>query len=440
MPLERLTVFWRRWRGAIIGTTAVMLGCRIGDVFNFLYSILLGRWLGNGEFGQASALLNAVAIPAAAIGVLVCRETVWRTEAHQQTQLSRFVWRWFWWSLAAGALCALIIICCNSYVGTILRYSHPAVGYGLAALVVLTLVRPFWQSVLLGQERFLLISFGPPLEGFMRLAFTMLLLYYLHAGLQGVVAAQVMTGIVMLAYGMVLGIPSARARRAPPPSPSATPPCSVSNNRTPFYSLATSLVMVTALTLLMSTDVIVANFVFPGPIADGYAGVAILGKIVLYVPESMAVILLPSFLRDDAYGRSSTRYVLAAIGIAAAGALTLTIVYAIWGTAILTLYRREFAAYAHLLPWYAAAMGGVAVCRMIGTQAMARSRLAPGLALLAVAGLQVLGFYCFRRTIDQTAYVLAATSFLAALVSISTAVIGRRNCREKPAVATAGCQ
>lgn len=393
-----------------------MIGSRLGDVFNFLYSIMLARWLGGGEFGSASALMLALSIPAATANVLVCRETVWRTETREPQQLLAFVWRWFWRALGVGLVGALLIILFNPYAGTILRYNHPAVGYGLAALVVLTLVRPFWQSVLQGQERFLLISAGPPLEGFLRLTLTMAFLYFLQAGLQGVVAAQVITGVILLAYGMVFGIRGTRTRAAQPTP--VTPRLQSCPSPTTWRALAASMAMTTALTLLMSTDVIVVNFVFPGPIADAYAAVATLGKIVLYVPESLAVILLPSFVRDAAHDRSSARTTLAGVAVALAGAVLITLLFAVCGTAIMRLiYPQAFLAYAHLLPWYAVAMGGVAVCRMLGTQAMARGVLAPGVALLIVAALQVLGFYLFRLNVEQTTTVLVATSLFAAAVS-----------------------
>jgi len=407
---------------AILGAGAVMMGSRLGDAFNFLYSIMLARWLGGGEFGSASALMLALAIPAATINVLVCRETVWRTETQQPQALRAFVWRWFWRAFAAGSVCAALIVLFNPYVGTVLRYNHPDVGYGLAALVVLTLTRPFWQSVLQGQERFLLISAGPPLEGFLRLTLTMAFLYFLQAGLRGVVAAQAITGVILLGYGMVLGIAGTRthAQQHAPATPlphACAPP-------TNWRTLAASLTITTALILFISTDVIVVNFIFPGPIADAYAAIATLGKIVLYVPESLAVIMLPIFVRDAAHARSSTRATVAAVAIALAGAAAITLLFALCGTALMrAVYPQAYLAYAHLLPWYAVAMGGVALCRMLGTQAMARGLLAPGVALLAVAALQVLGFYLFRLNVGQTTIVLVITSLAAAVVSAAMALV-----------------
>lgn len=398
-----------------------MLGSRLGDVFNFLYSIMLARWLGGGEFGSASALMLALSIPAVTASVLVCRETVWRTETREPRALLAFVWRWFWRALGVGLAGALLIIVFNPYVGTILRYSHPAVGYGFAALIVLTLVRPFWQSVLQGQERFVLVGACPALEGFLRLTLTMFVLYFVRAGLQGVVAAQVLTGLLVLAYGMVFGIRGTRVRTAQP-APAAVSPAGCATATT-WRTLAASLSMTTALTLLMSTDVIVVNFVFPGPQADAYAAVATLGKIVLYLPESLATILLPAWVRDAAYARTSARPVLAAIAVALTGAVAVTLLFAAYGLPLMRMiYPAAYSAYAHLLPWYAVAMGGVAVCRMLGTQAMARGVLAPGVALLGVAAVQVLGFYLFRLNVEQTTTVLVATSLFAAAVSTGVAL------------------
>ncbi|MCX7847407.1 MAG: hypothetical protein N2595_05215 [bacterium] len=409
-----LHAFWQRWRNAIIGVSLVMLGSRLGDACNFVYSIFLARWLGDGDFGRASALLLALGIPAATINVLVCRETVWRTERCEPQMLSAFVWRWFWRTLAVATAGALLIIVFNPYVGTILRYEHPAVGVGFAALLVLTLVRPFWQSVVQGQERFAVVAAAPVLEGFLRLMLTMGLLYFFQAGLVGVVAAHVMTGAALLAYGVWFGVRGVQRHSAhfigkdQPRMDTAV----VST----WSTLLSSLAMTAALTLLVSTDMIVVNFVFPGVLADAYAAVATLGKIVLYMPESLAVILLPGLVRDAAYARSSAHTLLWSVAVTLLGGLCLVALFTVWGGEVLRLvYARGFDAYAHLLPWYAAAMGGVAVCRMLGTRAMARSQLIDGVVLLCMAGVQVLGFYMFRRTVEQTTIVLAVTSWLAAV-------------------------
>lgn len=408
---------WQRWRTAILGTSMVMLGSRLGDACNFMYSIVLARWLGDGDFGRASALMLALGIPAATINVIVCRETVWRLEHQESRALRAFVWRWFWRTCAVGVLAAALIILLNPYVGTILRYEQPAVGVGFALLFLLTLLRPFWQSVVQGQERFLIIALGPMLEGFLRVTLTMLFLYFLRAGLQGVVAAQALTGVVLLLYGMWFGVRGGDSQLRGPTSCVSTKegtPCT-----TTWRAVVASLLMTTALTLLTSTDVIVVNFVFPGPIADAYAAVATLGRIVLYVPESLAITLLPGLVRDAVRARSSQGTVLAAVGVTVVTTLALVALFAVGGAVILRwVYARGFDAYAHLLPWYAAAMGAVAICRVCGTHAMARARITDGIVLLGMASLQVLGFYCFRRTVEQTTWVLAATSALAALVSV----------------------
>jgi hypothetical protein len=63
------------------------------------------------------------------LGVLICREAVWRCANNHQAELRRYVWRWFWRVL--GVTCALgaLVIMFSAYVGTLFRYESRSTTY-----------------------------------------------------------------------------------------------------------------------------------------------------------------------------------------------------------------------------------------------------------------------------------------------------------------------
>jgi len=406
----RLGAATHDYRAAVPGLLMMLVGPRIGDALNFVYNLLLVRWLGEAQYGQAAAILSAIGIPSAALGVLICRETVWLTEANDHAALLRYVWRWFWRVGTAAALVGVGVIFLSPYVGTIFRYEHASTTYALAAMIVATAVGPLWGSVIQGQKRFLLLGSIPVAQGMVRVALTAALLYL---GLQvtGVLYAQFlsMSFVIMwcvLAARKPVAVAGSAHDRLPARSTSLLP-------------LFNNLVTTTALTSLMLADVVVVNFVFPGPMAGGYACVTVFGRIACYVPESLANILQPYLMRDHVQGRDDRWQLFVCVAIAMALAMAVALLFWLVGTPLFTWLRPAYVPYVQYLPVYVMAMGFLSVARLSGTYAMAHERLRAGIVLLAMAVLQIVAFYVFRQTLWRFVTVQVTVTALTAVLSLT---------------------
>jgi len=393
----------------IPGMLVMLIGPRIGDVLSFVYGLLLGRWLSGAEFGQASAILNAISIPATALGVLICRETVWRSARNQHAELLQYVWRWFW--RVVGATCALgvLVILFSAYVGTIFRYEYRSTTYALAAFIVTTGVGPLWGSVIQGQRRFLLLGSVPMVQGLSKLLLTAALLY---TGWQvtGVLTAQVLSSVLVIGWIMLMA-----QRRYVAPQPAGQGAATKISDQ---WSLLNNVITTAATITLVSIDVLVVNFVFPGVMAGGYAAVSMFGKIATYIPESIATYLQPYLMHARGAHTQNKYYFNISCLIGVAGTLLLAGFFWLCGAGLFSRLLPAYVAYAPYLPLYTLAMGLMALARMAGTFAMARDDARVGIWLAGIAVLQLGGFFLFRQTLWHIIGVELAIAALAACVGI----------------------
>ena len=410
-----LRAAWRQWRGIILSTTAVMVGLRIGDLLNVLNAAVLSRWLAPQEFGQASALLSALAIPATAVGVVVCREAVWLTETAEHDALLRYVWRWFWWLVAIGAAAGGVVLVFGETFQEVFRIKQAAVTYAFIATLLVTIIAPLWGGVLQGQHRFWPLSMIPIVQSCVRILATMGLLY---AGLRllGAVVAPTLSALAAIGWCMYW-VHQPLKRAAAIVTPAANRP----QRPPPLTALLNDLLPITAMTLLMSSDVIVANFLFAEQ-SGGFAAVSMIGKLTFYVPQGIAVVLLPHVMRNDARGESSLHYLRASVGASALMSAAIIAVLYVWNNQIMHLLRPDnaFTAYAGFLPRYTLAMGFYSIIPLTTNYAMARGVKRVGWYLLAVAPAQILVFYLFRHSMQQ---LVDAVTIVAGVAAVGSYVL-----------------
>jgi hypothetical protein len=162
-------------------------------------------------------------------------------------------------------------------------------------------------------------------------------------------------------------------------------------------------------------------------VADGYGGVATIGKIVCYAPESLSIILMPLVMRNALRSQDSRRHVYAGLAATVLATAALVSVYAVWGTPIMRLYNESFVAYAPLLPKYALAMGFISLARVCATYDLARGRFRTGGLLMALIPFELALFYLLRRTVNDTVNMLLLASATAALLSLLSCFFPRRD-------------
>lgn len=393
----------------------VFIGLRMGDALSLLNNIVLGRWLDPVEFGQANALLKALSIPTIAIGVMVCREAVWLSETQTRDALLRRAWRWFLVLTCIGTGCGVLVVVLGSVFQTIFKFSHQSVCYAIAATVAVTIMSSLWGSVLQGQRQFVQLSTVPLLQGMVRIVATMALIY-MGFHLAGAMMAPTLAMLATMAWCMYW------VHRAPG-SALAQPPVGTASLVRPHLltMFLNDLIPLTALTILLSTDVIVVNYLLPAD-TGGYAAVTTIGQITFYVPQGIVIALLPYVMRDSIQGRTSRWYFL--MSVAATGLVSGVIIWLLyqWHSQIMHLYNPVFVRHAGYMPRYTVAMGMFSIVTITTNYAMARGIRRIGLYLLCLVPIQIALYYfasgSLQSLIDRTVMVafLALAGSLVLLV------------------------
>lgn len=259
-----------------------------------------------GVLGSLLALLAAAAVPLTAYQAVLTAQVRRSHDAGEQVAMAPAVRR----LTGVGAAAALVLVAAAPAIANFLHLESVrplllAAGY-LVPLMVATVA---W-AVVTGTGRYRAAAgavIGSVGTRFLAGA-TLIPLF----GVDGAVAASVLSESV-LAIGLVLsaGGSSGASRRLH---------VAWSNGG---YSATTSI----GLWLLIGGDILLARHLFPGAPAGLYAAAATLAHIAMYLPQSVATVLLPSFADTD--GKAALAALRRALGYAAllggggAGALAL---------------------------------------------------------------------------------------------------------------------
>ncbi|SDX49389.1 Membrane protein involved in the export of O-antigen and teichoic acid [Modestobacter sp. DSM 44400] len=250
-----------------------------GHIGNYLYYVLAARALSPAEFAEVSAMTGLATIafmPATGVQAAVARDVAALTArglAAEAAALARAVSR----RVGLVQVGLLLVLCLGAPAAVaVLDLSSAWVWLAGSVWIVLGLGLQISLGVHQGRERFGLV--GAVLGGPMGVLRPMLLIpFVLAAGVVGALAAlaaATVVGLVMTSWG-------ARSRRGGTAGPARLP------------QVRTALIALGAFASLTNIDLLIAKVTL-GPTEAGlYASAALLGKIALYGPSALALMLLP---------------------------------------------------------------------------------------------------------------------------------------------------
>src|SRR5581483_5327891 len=297
----------------------VWVAVTLTNVLFYLFQIMVVRGLGPGDYGLFGALLGIVYLAAAASNAInACVAGVIARQAAGEGADAR--------KAAGAALGQMLIVagvvfalvCLAAPFLRMYLHGHSLLPILLTnVLLFLALVGPVVQGALLGEQRFAWYSASQLLNGGSRLLLGGLAIA-LGFGVAGALGAVVVALTATMLLGLAVAQPrltvSWRSLRSGPLGPILLP-------------MAVGFL---AISMPTSADVLVARHFFASHEAGLYAGVAALGRIILFLPLSVSLVLYPKIAQDAAAGRSSERYLPIGVGLSCllAGAATLVLALA----------------------------------------------------------------------------------------------------------------
>ncbi len=271
---------------SILASGAVLfLGMTVANGGAYVLNLVVGRLLGPTDFGVFVSLVSLAAIltmPATALATVATKfsaEFVAQREFGKLRTLAQLLERTAVWA-GLGLLVGLGVAAPNVQQYLQLPARLPivvlAISFGLSFLL------PVARGFLQGQQRFAALSLNTALEPLIKLVAVVGLIRF-GFGVSGAVAS----------YGIAFASCYLLARWMMLPASASTASTSPIDRRTIWtYSLPT-LVTLVSLSFLTSADVILAKHYFSADDAGIYAGLATIGKIILYVSAPLVAVMFP---------------------------------------------------------------------------------------------------------------------------------------------------
>jgi O-antigen/teichoic acid export membrane protein len=385
--------------GLLILTTSM-----VGHLGNYLFYVLAARALSPAQFADVSAMTALATItfmPASGVQAAVARDTASLIASGRPGDadgLTRSVARAL--GLVQAALLLVLVLATPAAVA-FLDLSSDAVWWTGTAWLVLGLALQVGLGPLQGRQRFGAV--GAVLAGPLGALRPLLLVPGVAlAGVTGALGALVLATVVgLVGVGWVL-------RR------------SFLDRASPRVRLTGALPAIAALVgiaALTNADVLAAKTLLPPTAAGLYASAALLGKIALYAPSALALVLLPKVTARLASGQDVRTPALVTMGatVATGGLVALAILLAPPESVGLVFGPEYIDAYALAAP-LAAVMTLCALLQVHLMMALATREWATLWTAAGAAVLQLLGLALLAESAVDVVVVTAVATAAAVLV------------------------
>jgi O-antigen/teichoic acid export membrane protein len=341
------------------------------------FTVIFARVLGASGYGSLAVLLSAfiiMMVPGSALQIAAAREVSGDLAAHN-ADAGAGVRRWIARLAAATVLVALIAIPLRSLIGALLNVDDLWAAAAVPVTAMLWMILCVERGVLQGFQRYRTVAFSIVGEASSRIVFALLLV---AVGLD-VTGAFLGSALSLLAVGLVLLAP---LRRELPPIDEAGKDVRLRD------LLAGAWIPVIALTLLLGLQelhVIIVKHEASDAAAGAYAVAAVAAKAIIWVAVGLGMYLLPEATRRGKTGVDARPILLRTLGLIAAAAVPMVLIYSAAGEPLLeAVFGEDLAAASGALPWLGLAMSLLA-CAYLSVQYLLAMGRAVFVWVLAVA-------------------------------------------------------
>lgn len=381
--------------------------------FDYAVNIVAGRRLTPMEFSVFVTVTAVLQVMVQATNVIrnvvafyTAESTVFADASARVGMVLRRSWRWAWhWGLIAATTMALA----GPLLARFLRIDSPWPLWAAALALLLLFLRPVTDGALQGVQHFWGLGWVQILQSTARLAFTILLIG-LGGQAAGVILALPLGSILALGLAFLL---LRNYFRAPAPSNTPRP---ISRQ----YTLIT-LVGLLAFALMVNVDPILVRRLFGDAIAETYAPIVTLGKMNLFIPLGIGLVLFPKATQRQAAGRDSRPVLLLALAATLFPGLALTLLYwAVPGRIVHTVFGEAYAA-----PGVVLALVGLATTLYAGVNiwlnyALSLNRHTYIYALAVIVAGQIGAMLLFHARLESIALIMILTGITANLAGLLT--------------------
>ena len=412
---------------ALSGGALLLVSNTLVNLGNYLYNLVLGRWLGPEAFADVSLIITlflVFTLVAMTMQTVVARfaatESVGETPGPRLAGLRSYTVRWAWIiGIAAGLTVIVGAPAWQAFFHTQSYWPFVILGVAIPAYFAQAVDRGMLQ----GMMRFGLLALSYQAEMWTRLASGITLValgFFINgavASLSISIFAMWLVSLQVTRYLTGKGEWGAERRQA-----------------TIAYAAPVAVAMIGQI-VINNSDVLLVKHFFPAAEAGQYAALALIGRIVFFATWSVVTVLLPSVAQRQHQGQPhrhllwlSLALVLGASLVVSGGAFFFNqlIVNMLFGPAYLSV--------APLLWMYALATTLFAAANVFITYRLSLGQHVGSWLALAAGVLQVIGIIFFHRSLQEVVVVqIVIMTGLVLVMTLYELVIQRREMAHKPA-------
>jgi O-antigen/teichoic acid export membrane protein len=371
-----------------------MLGANaLGALCGYLLQVFLAHRLGVASYGAVASLLAlaaAILIPSQVITAIVARHSAELHSLGRLAQLNDLIRRLSAVLLVVGVGVAALFALCSGLIASFLHLSGVVEVSVVGVMFGLSFIAPINIGAVQGLQRFSWYAVLIALPFVLRLILAAALVV-LGFGVGGAMSG-ILLGLI-LAY--VVSFQPLRGLLAGPRAPYG------SLRGLGTYSITATLTLTMTVVLGNWDTPLAKHYLTPGE-AGLYAAMAIIGKTMMVVSNSVAGAMFPRFAVLHSRGERAMRAVWGAIWAVLGPCLALQALFLAAPVLIMkALYGASYVSVASQLPFYGASMLLLGVAQVLIYYFLSRDGRLFILAVLAGGALQGLLFEAWHRDVAQ---------------------------------------
>lgn len=414
-------------------TAIVFAGSTLVGVFNLAYHLISVRLLTPEDYGTFNALVSFVMFSSMAVSPLGTTLTRFFTEYIAKKDFvkltlvfNKLMKRLF---IAACLIAALFFIASPSLAGFL--KTKTLYVFICAGAIVISLFSPPLISIFQSFQKFVVYSLIGIVASLGKLILGGILMFLgwrVLGSLSGFLAGAVLPILVALCFikGVFkkdIGYIGAKAR-AP-------------INLTPifkyFFPVSIAMLSFTAIT---NVDVVLVKHFFT-PLEAGYYSIAqMVGKIALFLPSALAIVILPKSVKAHVTDGSSTKLLYKSLFLASLCCFSFTAFAFLFPDFLLNaLTGKPNPVSSQLVGLFALSMSFYALCWIAINYLMATHNLKFTVPLMAITALQTAAIYNCHKSLPMILYILLAFSIIALFTLFFIVKISEKKEAEKRYIA-----
>lgn len=382
----------------------VFIGTSAANFLNLIYQLLIAHKLSPQDFAAFNALLAVFMLISNPLGTLQVAITKYASEHNARNEshkINALIHGLFIKGVIVGGIIFVVFIFISPFIVNSLKIDSVVLGYILALLIAFSVLAPILAGGLQGLELFGWLVTSSLLGGIIKLVFTVI---FIALGFQ--IAGALGALLISIIFGAIIGvIPLRRFLTAQVKTEKL-------DYKELFFYLFPIAISNMCFIWLISFDMVLVKYFFSPEVSGAYSLAQMVGKIFLFLPGAISVVMFPRISGLDATN-SDTRSVLKkSLFYALCLCLSSAIFYNIFPGLTLKLLTGKALPESILLGrLFSISMTFFALCFVLINYFLSLKNLSFIKYLVFAVALQFLGILIFHNSLLQVQLVLCVNSF-----------------------------